>query len=264
MGFCDLEQFFIESDSLILKSRIVPWDSEVFDANVAQIEECRVLGASVSRNQLSSFNDWMKDNAIVMASCRLTHEQLKEAYLLEMNDFRFIEMVLHPTITNLQNYKVFEHGLSIEEVTNDNVLALSEVAASVFKFERFHVDPFVDDEVGNQRYKNWVENISSYKNQQLYKILLRDNVVAFFITEQTDDEVYWHLTAVDKKWQGRGIGLKTWMAMIEYHKVQGITKVLTTISARNTPVLNLYSKLQFQFLPPEMTFHWTKNDFSTF
>ena len=41
-------------------------------------------------------------------------------------------------------------------------------------------------------------------------------------------------------------------------------KVETTIAARNTPVLNLYSKLNFRFHEPEMTFHWAnKNDFDS-
>ncbi|MBK8535842.1 MAG: hypothetical protein IPL59_12375 [Candidatus Competibacteraceae bacterium] len=48
--------------------------------------------------------------------------------------------------------------------------------------------------------------------------------------------------------------------MLRYHQERGQDVVMTTISARNVSVLNLYTKLNFRFLPPEMTFHWVRGD----
>jgi hypothetical protein len=39
-------------------------------------------------------------------------------------------------------------------------------------------------------------------------------------------------------------------------KISKCEAVTTTISSRNTRVLNLYAKLGFRFMPPEITFHW--------
>jgi hypothetical protein len=48
--------------------------------------------------------------------------------------------------------------------------------------------------------------------------------------------------------------------MLARHLGEGVGKVSTTIAARNVPVLNLYSSLRFRFAPPEMTFHWVRDD----
>jgi hypothetical protein len=47
--------------------------------------------------------------------------------------------------------------------------------------------------------------------------------------------------------------------MLLRHKTDGISAVLTTISARNTRVMNLYAGLGFRFRPPMMTFHWIRD-----
>jgi ribosomal protein S18 acetylase RimI-like enzyme len=70
--------------------------------------------------------------------------------------------------------------------------------------------------------------------------------------------VYWHLTAVAPQCQGQGYGWRVWRAMLAHHARGGVRSVRTTITAGNVPVLNLYSKLGFRFLPPETTFHWLR------
>jgi hypothetical protein len=44
--------------------------------------------------------------------------------------------------------------------------------------------------------------------------------------------------------------------MLEVARSAGAARVQTCITARNTPVLNLYSHLGFRFPEPLMTFHW--------
>jgi hypothetical protein len=43
--------------------------------------------------------------------------------------------------------------------------------------------------------------------------------------------------------------------MIALNRQQGARIIETTISARNTAIVNLYVALRFRFLPPLMTFH---------
>jgi RimJ/RimL family protein N-acetyltransferase len=42
------------------------------------------------------------------------------------------------------------------------------------------------------------------------------------------------------------------------NKRQGARSIRTTISARNTAVMNLYARLGFRFSAPDMTFHWVR------
>ncbi|EED35984.1 acetyltransferase, GNAT family [Luminiphilus syltensis NOR5-1B] len=82
-------------------------------------------------------------------------------------------------------------------------------------------------------------------------------MVGFFVVEhKRNQEIYWHLTAINPRWQGRGYGYRAWLAMLRHHQMAGYRSVTTTISAGNSRVLNLYAKLGFRFIAPEKTFHW--------
>lgn len=255
----DLDYFSLEGESLCLKACRVAWDSDVLGIPVGNIIKLELSETSRSPHEFDVFKRWVQENDYGMISCRLPHQKLLESTLLERNDFRFIEMVLHPTLTNLQDIVIYEHKLSVSSVDKDEVSIIGDIAARAFGYERFHVDPFLDPSLGDIRYRKWAENSYSDEKQHLIKATLNGKIVGFFLVEYKDDLVYWHLTAVAPEWQGQGLGYRVWMAMIEYHKQEGYQQILTTISARNVLVLNLYSKLNFRFLPPEMTFHWVRD-----
>jgi len=238
----------------------VQWDSDVLGSSVGELYKFEVLDGKLSQRGFDKFKIWIYDNNYSMISCRLPHDKLLESCLLEKNGFRFIETVLHPTINDLQKLTIAEHEseLAVSSVLENEVPLIADIAASVFKYERFHVDPFLSSNLGDIRYKQWIENCFLYEKQELLKVTLNGSIVAFFLVESNEGQVYWHLTAVASEWQGKGLGMRVWKAIIEHHKNIGEESIHTTISARNIPVLNLYSKLHFYFLPPEMTFHWTK------
>jgi RimJ/RimL family protein N-acetyltransferase len=82
------------------------------------------------------------------------------------------------------------------------------------------------------------------------------DLVGFFIVEHRPDQsVYWHLTAIAPRWQGKGIGTSLWRTMLLRHRAEGATSVETTISAHNAPAMNLYARLGFSFASAQMTFH---------
>jgi RimJ/RimL family protein N-acetyltransferase len=112
--------------------------------------------------------------------------------------------------------------------------------------------------LANQRYKQWALNSFDNKSQKLVKVVNRErDLVGFFVYEElTNNGIHWHLTAINKDFQGKGLGYDTWLTLISHHRDIGVESIRTTISARNCPVLNLYSKLGFRFDLPEMTFHW--------
>lgn len=255
----DIDNFTLESESLCLDASRVTWDSNVLGVPVANITRLDIGKAGKAQQGYDIFKLWVQENNYGMISCRLLHNKLLESGLLERNDFRFIEMMLHPVLTNLQNYPISEHGLSISSVEATEVPLIADIAERVFIYERFHVDPFLDSRFGDTRYRKWVENSYSNEKQHLLKATLNDNILGFFVVEYKDDLVYWHLTAIAPEWHGQGVGSRVWMAMIESHQKKSFNQILTAISARNVPVLNLYSKLNFRFQQPEMTFHWVRD-----
>jgi RimJ/RimL family protein N-acetyltransferase len=250
----------LETGALSLAYFHVPWDSDIFGFPVAQISEMRVLDPGIARSDLVPFQAWLDQESIHLASCRLPHDRLHESMLLEQIGFRFVEMVLHPHLADLQAYPCAPQNLSVELADSADLPAIEAIAANAFGHERFHADPRLDRRLADHRYLVWVRNSHGHPTQRLYKISDGPDLVAFFVTENKPDGCcYWHLTAISPAFQGRGYGKRVWREMLHHHQREGMARIATTIAARNTPVLNLYASLGFRFQPPEITLHWLRD-----
>lgn len=256
--------FRLDTPGLRLSAQEAPWDSAIYGMPVVQIDDIEVLDYNAAVTDYRRYETWVTAENVGIASCRLAHERLKESMFLEARNFRFVEMVLHPRIDSLQTQQIPSDHLSIVPAADSDLEALQEIAETAFGVERYHVDPRLSPRQGDRRYGRWVRNSLHHQSQRLLKVLDGERLIAFFLIENRSDRTaYWHLTAIAPQWQGQGYGRRTWLAMLNYHKVQGCHSVSTTISARNTPVLNLYSQLQFRFAAPDMTFHWVRRRAST-
>ena len=251
----------ISTSNLKLTSSLVPWDTEIFGFPVAQIHHLEVADFLFAVDEYCKFQEWLDINQIRIVSCRLPHNQLRESMFLESKGFRFLEMVLHPKIEGLGYLDIPEDHLVITPALESDLPAIQDIAEQAFGHERYHVDPRLDPRLGNIRYGRWVRNSLHHPWQRLLKIMDGEHIVALFIIESRENRsVYWHLTAISPSWQGRGYGQRVWRAMLRHHQEEEQDCVMTTISARNIAVLNLYAKLDFRFLPPEMTFHWVRSE----
>lgn len=252
--------FALETTHLKLISCEAPWDSVVFSMPVAQIDKLEVTNFQAASEDYVQYQAWISRKQISIVSCRLAGDQLRESILLEENGFRFIEMVLHPQLNELQKQIIDKDDLQIFPATQADLEELRTIAESSFAYERYHVDPRLDSKLADERYGRWVGNCLQQEKQRLLKILDGDRLIGFFLVEGTSNEsMYWHLTAIAPQWQGRGYGKRVWRAMLRHHQIEGFDTVTTTISVRNIRVLNLYARLGFHFLPPEMTFHWIRD-----
>lgn len=258
--------FNLNTKNIELTTSLVKWDSDIFGINIAQINKIKIQSDNkeLIDNDFSHLLKWIKENSIDFISCRLSDTQLKESFLLEEYNFKFIEMVLHPTFSNLKNINIEDQTLHITEVYEKNDLEeIKLIAMNTFRYERFHIDPRIGANLGGVRYSNWVNNVFyNNSNQKLLKISEGNQIIGFFIIENLDSEtIYWHLTGISDSLKSKGYGTRVWKSMLKYHQINNISKVKTTISARNIHVLNLYSKLNFRFDNSEMTFHYLINNF---
>jgi len=253
-----IDKFSFRSESLKLEAREAPWDTSAFGYPVALIDEIEVNDLLRARKDFSAFKRWIESNKLNLISCRLSCQKIIESMLLEENEFRFIETVLHPVCAVLTEYKgLADPNLIICPADERDLIELRQIAEKAFTNERYYVDTRVDRIKSGKRYGQWVISAYSHPSQQLLKVIHENNIVAFFVLERYPDaSIYWHLTAVHPKYQGKGYGRRIWLSMLANHYEEGVARVSTTIAARNVPVLNLYSSLNFRFDPPESTFHW--------
>ena len=253
-------EFSLDTRALRLIAREKPWDSEVYGRTVVSIENLDVLVPTDAARDFKGFRNWVDANMVGLVSCRLPHRNLIESMFLESQNFRFVEMVLHPCLTNLHQLQLPPEDLDVKVATPKDLDDLMEIAGNAFSSERFHLDPRIPLGVGDKRYAQWVHNCLNQSTQKLLKISERERTIGLFITLESAKHktVDWLLTAISPPIQGLGYGKRTWRTMLSFYQTQGMQTISTTISVRNSRVLNLYSQLQFRFSDPEMTFHWVR------
>jgi ribosomal protein S18 acetylase RimI-like enzyme len=239
----------------------VPWDSDAFGFGAAQIVEMRVGDAAVAPDAFAPFERWRDEARIHLVSCRLDHLQLRESMLLESRGFRFVELVYHPMIDNLQQVAFADDGIAVSAASQADLPAIEAIAGSAFSTGRFLLDHRLPNALSHARYTGWVRNSMTHPTQRLLKAEEHGRIVGFFVVEAFGQRrCRWHLTAIAPGDQGRGIGKRVWRSVLARHRAEGIEGVDTVVSGHNLAVLNLYAALGFRLRQCEMTLHWWRRD----
>jgi RimJ/RimL family protein N-acetyltransferase len=250
----------IQADGATIECFLVPWDSDIFGFPVAQISHIDVADGATASGILQQFDAWCARHDVRLVSCRLDHTQLRESMTLEGHGFRFVEMVYAPQLESFEGLATPRQQVSVAEATYGDLGSIQEIAHSAFITGRFLLDWRLPPELSKRRYANWVRNSFEDSDQTVLKAEVDDELVGFFVVEpRPDRSVYWHLTAIAPRFQGKGIGLSLWQTILLRHRSEGATSVRTTISGHNSPAINLYARLGFSFVAPQMTFHWLRD-----
>ena len=241
---------------LSMAASIVPWDSEIFGFPVAQIDHIDVADRGAASTAYTHFERWRDHFAVRMATCRLDHFALRESMFLEDHAFRFVELVYRPSLS-LRPAQFPDSELLIEPAMPADLPEIESIAGCAFSTGRYLLDWRLDPAHSHLRYRHWVRSSAASAHHEVLKGRLNGEIIGFFVIEKrADKSVYWHLTAMAKRWQGQGLGKKLWQAFAMRAQREGAPRIETTISAHNLPVMNLYAGLGFRFDAAQMTLHW--------
>jgi RimJ/RimL family protein N-acetyltransferase len=255
----DREIELIAADGVEMEVFVVPWDSEIFGFPVAQIGRLALSSSARPTEAMRQLQSWLDRHRIRLASCRLDSRALRESMLLEADGFRFVEMVYSPVLSPIRPVGDVDDMLVVEPAAPAELPAIEAIAGSAFATGRFKLDWRIDPGASDRRYRTWVRNSFADGNQQVLKATLGGEIAAFFITEELQERsVYWQLTAVAPAFQGKGLGRRLWSTMVRRHLEARLTRIETTISAHNAPVMNNYAALGFRFGAPRVTLHWVR------
>ena len=247
----------IATDNLKMDYFLVPWDTQIFNRPVAQIANIEIYNKNQAKKDLKPYQEWCKQQKIELCSCRITHDKIKESMFLEEQDFRFIELNYQPVLSNLQNLTFNDSDIQIALADEHDQPLLAQAAATIFHHERFHIDPRINSNLANNRYRIWLKNGFNLPQQTVLKCMLNAQIIGFFVIEYPQpNHCFWSLIGLLPDYQGQGLGKKVWQAMLHWHQTAGVEKVSTSISSHNIAVFNLYIALGFRFPNPYATFHW--------
>lgn len=122
--------------------------------------------------------------------------------------------------------------------------ALMKICHGAFVYGRFHRDFNLDTASADLRYDNWMRQL--YHAGNVIAVLHNAEVACF--VGVSDNRLVLH--AVSEKHRGRGLAKYFWTAACRQLFQQGHRELVSSVSAANLSVVNLYASLGFRFRNP--------------
>jgi RimJ/RimL family protein N-acetyltransferase len=243
------------------RASLVPWDSEIFGFPVAVYQAGAArLDAAEREKFMNGFAAWTGANRVSLCSCTVPaneSDSLWKYYLGEAG-FHFVDFSVRSTLKGLQNARLPEARTALREARTDDHEAIKAMALEAFHNGRYHADPLFPRELADKRYGRWVGNALSAETgiDRVYVMGQPGSVQGFFHVTVEEDISDLRLAAIAPALRGTLLGFDLYVSVLHLLKGLGIRRVVTSISAANTAVMNVYAMLGFSFSSPEMIFHW--------
>lgn len=252
MGLRYPESTVHEVEGARLRCAPVPWDTETFGFEVAQLQALEGDPAGFAA-ALAAYDGWCRARGVRFSSARLPLDQRQALSAVQAAGFEWIEQVVYPAL----DLATVDHdvGADLGLAREDEREQVAAIAGAAFVHQRFHVDPRFPRELADRRYAEWVAR--SWEDPADQVVVLRDagRVAGFWVVSIEAQSAYLPLTAVAEHAQGRGLGRRLWRGGAAWAKGQGARGIRTCVSAANLAVLGLYGRLGWRFHDPAANLH---------
>jgi ribosomal protein S18 acetylase RimI-like enzyme len=156
-------------------------------------------------------------------------------------------------------HPVCHTGLVVREATAPDGEVLLSIAASCFRYSRFHLDPAIPPERANAIKRAWVRSyLTRQRGERLLAAFVHERPVGFLAVLETKvkgkNARIIDLVGVDHTQQGRGVGKALVGAfLVECTKRETLAVVGT--QAANLPSLRLYESMGFRVCETTYVLH---------
>jgi RimJ/RimL family protein N-acetyltransferase len=238
---------------------MVPWDSDIFGFPVAQY---RIGSERIEESQLDAFRgsllSWLNRNGVALCSCAIPAPRDFWRGYLPHAGFQFVDVGLQAALKGLQGAQLPPARSKLRKAEPCDSGAIEAIAEGAFHHGRYHADPRFPRELADRRYRRWVANAlaGTSTRDSVYVMGEPGRVLGFYHVTVEGPTSDLRLAALALELQGSGLGFDLYLAMLHVLKELGIRRVVTSISACNTAVMNVYSMLGFSFSEPEVIYHW--------
>jgi dTDP-4-amino-4,6-dideoxy-D-galactose acyltransferase len=242
--------------------RKLPWDSKQLRMSAARID---YLLAGGSYQEQRAAKEMLLEELLMEAqslgvwhmSVRVDASDLSSLHVLEEAGFITVDGILtfvldlneHPAVAAAGDFK-------IRQATADDAPEAAELARTVYVFDRFHADPFIDRELADELHANWVRN--SCEGQSTEAMLIAEDqsgLLGFVTCKLPGDDGHRTnnsrtgsivLVAAATHARGRSVGRGLTMAALEWFRSNGCESVEVGTQLSNIPASRLYQTCGFR------------------
>ena len=238
---------------------VIPWDSEIFGFPVASYRLPLDAPPDDIQGMLrASLSGWATANSVVLCSCAVPAAERYRRGCLPRAGFQEVDFSLQVALNGLQSTKLPEARAELREATAADHESIKRIAAAGFQHGRYHADPRFPRELADRRYSQWMANALSGDDPHDRVFVLGEpgRVQGFYHVSMEEAVSDLRLASVAPELKGTMLGFDLYASILHVLKHRGVRRVIASISAANTAVMNVFATLGFRFSQPEMIYHW--------
>jgi GNAT superfamily N-acetyltransferase len=213
--------------------KLSPWDSVIFDINTYEIAdptpESLDLAARISGHYT------------VRADPTVSKESLHEF------GFYYCDTLIEPYCT-AEKFIAFEAPI-VGISQNIELEPLLAICHGAFTHGRFHRDFKLPRDGADRRYDDWLRQL--HYSGKVYGLLFHGELVGFIAVD--GNRLVLH--AITRSLRGRGLAKLLWTPVCRTLFKNGCNELVSSVSATNLAVVNLYASLGFRFRNPVDLYH---------
>lgn len=229
------------------------WDTEYFGVKSARVN---LMGLVDTQDQEEIIKFCEKFDFVTISN----HDNRKEnnywignktnAFLVDMN----IQFIKELTVS--KNYMDEATYVVNKYVGNERVI---EIANESFQYSRF----FNDDQLSQKRkaniYSEWTK--SAFEQVSKYFVIceINDRIAGYILFSFSEDSSVIELIAVDKKYQGKGVGKSLVKTMETFIMGKGINKIKVGTQVDNISAAQFYGTMGFKYISCGSNYHLWKS-----
>jgi len=237
-----IQAVVINEDNLLAYEN-APYDGSPLALSANKITEFKAQDESIASLLLESFEKRSKD--IDYSSIRVDSRDIHLTKALGAIDFHMTEIAMKVTgvLSKLPIDDSQFSKFTFEEAVEEDYSTISRYAIKYFNHGKFHEDPLITRSSANTRNINMVNDLTAKYTTYVGRV--NDKVIGFMILNQESTQVDLLLGGMHIDY--RHLSYSFWNRVFNHYKGKGVKKFITTISAANIPVINLYSRFGFKF-----------------
>jgi len=146
----------------------------------------------------------------------------------------------------------------LREASAADLSKLTEILISSMRTDRFHSDPWIPNELADQRMQQWIARSFAAQNVILvYQEQEQNQIVGFVDFRPIDPKTtYVSLAAVHPDYQASGLVLPMFDAVFNEWTRRGFRTAVASVSGNNPASFNLASALGFRAYSFAYTYQW--------
>ena len=239
-----IHETFSEADSHV-SVRLTPWDERALGMRTAEINDISLLSMPNAHKLLRQVEGWCHAQQVRYLFGRIDARQSVGKLALLGTGFAIVECSLTLSRAGFAGLPPVPGSMkpSLRPSTAEDLPILQQIARTDFAHGRFLEDPSIDPDLAARRTAQWIGDLI---NQGLaYTAVARGQVIGFHA-----ERLHTVRTHADLILTGTGsryavLALPLWVTALESLASRGVVSCSTLISAANTGVINLYSRLGF-------------------